>query len=325
MRTPWRFAFVPLLIAACVAPAARPELPVAAAAPGLVPPTIRVQVRDGKSLIVLAVPTEAYVAATILSEVDPPEADEKILERMYEVQAVISRTYAVTHKGRHAREGFDVCATTHCQLYEPGRLRSSKWAAAVRQATDRTAGQVLLYAGAPARTVYHADCGGHTSSAQDVWGGEPLPYLAGVRDTGSAIKHVDWTFESRIAALRTALNNDPRTAVGQRLDAIDIAQRDSAGRAEEITLRGSRAVTVRGEIFRDVVSRAFGVKSLRSTLFSLSRSGDAVVFTGRGFGHGVGLCQAGAFARLQSGSSPAKVLAYYFPGTKLWGNKQTGH
>jgi stage II sporulation protein D len=202
-------------------------------------------------------------------------------------------------------------------LYQPARLRTSKWTAVVREAARRTSGQVLLFHGTPALTVYHADCGGHTSSAHDVWGGDGLSYLAGVRDGGASITHTTWTFESRTAALRDALNGDPRTSIGRRLDGIDITQQDAAGRADQLTLHGTRTATVRGEVFREVVSRAFGVRSLRSTLFSITRSGDEYVFSGRGFGHGVGLCQAGALARLQSGSTPDKVLAFYFPGTRL--------
>ena len=302
------------LTAACVSTPARPEMPESGVT---LPATVRVQVRDGASNIVLAVPIEEYVAATILSEVDPPEGDDRVMERMYEVQAIISRTYAIGHRGRHARDGFDLCSTTHCQLYQPARLRSSKWTTIVREAARQTAGQVLLFGGVPALAVYHADCGGHTSSAREVWGGEVLSYLAGVRDGGASISHVTWSFESRAAALRDALNADQRTSVGRRLDDIDIAERDAAGRADRITLQGTRTATVRGEVFREVIGRAFGAKSIRSTLFTVTRSRDAFVFNGRGFGHGVGLCQAGALARLQSGSTPRKVLAFYFPGTRL--------
>jgi stage II sporulation protein D len=66
-----------------------------------------------------------------------------------------------------------------------------------------------------------------------------------------------------------------------------------------------------------VLSHAFGVRSIRSTLFTVTRSKDTFVFSGRGFGHGVGLCQAGAMARLQAGQAPSTVLAHYFPGTAL--------
>jgi len=231
---------------------------------------------------------------------------------------VIARTYALSNRGRHAKDGFDLCSTTHCQLYDPARFTTSRWGTIVMDATARTAGEVLWFGGAPARTLFHADCGGHTSNASAVWGGQALPYLAGARDDGPAgSAHTDWTFEAGAAALRRALDADARTDVGSRLDRIDVAGRDAAGRAEMITLRGARTFVVRGEVFRDAVTRAFGVKSLRSTMFTVRQTRAGFVFSGKGFGHGVGLCQAGAIARLKSGQSPDQVLSYYFPGTTL--------
>lgn len=128
---------------------------------------------------------------------------------------------------------------------------------------------------------------------------------------------MEWTFDARAAALLSALDADTRTNLGAALDQIEVSGRDTAGRAELITLRGSRTFVVRGEVFRDVVTRSLGVKSLRSTLFSVKRSGEHFVFSGRGYGHGVGLCQAGAAARIRAGSSPRDVLLHYFPGTSL--------
>jgi stage II sporulation protein D len=177
---------------------------------------------------------------------------------------------------------------------------------------------VLWFANAPARAVYHADCGGHTSAAAAVWGGLAPAYLAAKKDSVPAgPAHVEWTFQSRLDAMRIALNSDPRTAVGEQLDDIEIAGRDAAGRAEKIILRGTRTFVIRGEIFREVVTRRLGMRTLKSTLFSVKKSHGAFIFTGRGFGHGVGLCQAGALARLKAGDSPDDVLEYYFPGTSL--------
>jgi stage II sporulation protein D (peptidoglycan lytic transglycosylase) len=282
------------------------------------PKTIRVQVREGSALVVRQVSLEDYVAVAAMSEAHPDVTDEAVAERMFEVQAVIARTYAASNRGRHAKDGFDLCSTTHCQLYEPARLRTSRWAPVVQAAAQGTAGELLWFADAPALAVFHADCGGHTSSAAAVWGGVAPAYLCGATDKGPAGgAHADWTFETRAAGLRAALNADQRTAVGARLDRIEIAGRDSSGRAEKIVLRGTRTFVVRGEVFREVVTRALGVKSLRSTLFTVKKSRDAFVFLGRGFGHGVGLCQAGALARLKAGESPEHVLEHYFPGTSL--------
>jgi stage II sporulation protein D len=281
-----------------------------------VPATVRVQVLEGTGLVVREVPLEQYVETTALSEVHPDVADEAIAERLFEVQAILARTYAVANAGRHAKDGFDLCATTHCQLYEPARLTTSRWAAAAHEAARRTSGVLLWFGDRPAHAVFHADCGGHTSDAAAVWGGAPLPYLVGAPDA-CPTSHSEWSFETRTSTLRTALNADQRTAVGQTLEGVEIAGRDGAGRAELITLHGSRTFVVRGEVFRDALTRAFGAKSLKSTLFSVKRVGDRFLFSGRGFGHGVGLCQAGALARIRAGASARDALLHYFPGTSL--------
>src|SRR3954469_17104583 len=114
--------------------------------------TLRVQVREGTQLVVREIPLEEYVAGTALSEVHPDVSDAAIAEQVYEVQAVIARTYALSNRGRHARDGFDLCSTTHCQLYEPARLITSRWADTARDAVARTAGELLWFNEAPART-----------------------------------------------------------------------------------------------------------------------------------------------------------------------------
>jgi stage II sporulation protein D len=305
-----------LVVASCAPGPVRVGVPGAAVRAR--PVTLRVQVREGSALVVREVPLEDYVAATALSEVHPDVADAAVAERMYEVQAVIARTYALANRGRHAKDGFDLCSTTHCQLYEPARLTTSRWAAAARSAARQTSGEVLWYCDAIARAVYHADCGGRISAATAVWGGPGPVYLSAANDDGPAANaHTEWTFETTLDSLRTALNSDPRTEIGAKLDNIEIAARDESGRAEKILLRGSRTFVVRGETFREVVTRRLGAKTVKSTMFSVKKVRGGFAFTGRGFGHGVGLCQAGALARLRAGDSPVEVLRHYFPGTSL--------
>jgi stage II sporulation protein D len=98
---------------------------------------------------------------------------------------------------------------------------------------------------------------------------------------------------------------------------IDVVERDAAGRVVRLALEGSRRVTLRGTGFRAALSEVLGALALRSTLFTVSRSGERFVFEGRGFGHGVGLCQAGALARARAGETPHDILAFYYPGTVI--------
>jgi stage II sporulation protein D len=114
-----------------------------------------------------------------------------------------------------------------------------------------------------------------------------------------------------------ALNADPRTRVGSRVDAIQVTARDASGRAATVRIQGRVERILKGEELRAVLAKRFGPRGVRSTLFEIRRDGNAFVFDGRGFGHGVGLCQAGALARIQAGATPADVLRRYYPGTTL--------
>jgi stage II sporulation protein D len=301
--------------AACTASAGRAVLPTDVPS---APRFVRVGIVEGGKTTVRRVPMEDYVAATIISEFAPPDGDPATVERMLEVQAVIGRTYALAHLDRHAREGFDLCATTHCQLFQPSRLQTSRWALQAIEAVRRTSGTVLWFDGAPANALFHADCGGHTSTAADVWGGAGRPYLVGAADDGPAdAAHAAWRYEAARGPVLRALNADPRTRVGARLDGIQVLERDPAGRAEQIGLHGTVERIVRGEALRDVLTQAFGGRTIRSTWFDVRRNDGGYVFEGRGFGHGVGLCQAGALARIRAGTRLPAILQKYFPGTRL--------
>lgn len=315
MRASFCAALAVVAAAGCSAPASRANLP-----GGTFPASryLRVKVTEGANPEVRRVPLEEYVRVTSLSEFAPASGDPALVERMLEVQAIISRTYALAHLRRHAREGYDLCSTTHCQLFQPGRLSTSRWALAAREAVTNTVSQVLWYEGRPAAALFHADCGGHTSSSSQVWGGAGRPYLEAVEDDGPASDaHVTWQFESTLPEIRAALNGDARTRVGARLDGVTVLDRDEAGRAERVVLHSARDRIVRGEDLREVLSGAFGARSIKSTWFTVRRDRKVLRFDGRGFGHGVGLCQAGALARLRAGARPAAVLQRYYPGTRL--------
>jgi stage II sporulation protein D (peptidoglycan lytic transglycosylase) len=308
------------IAAACLATPIAPTLPERDA---LLPESIRVRFVEGGAMVVRDVPLEDYVRATSLSEFAPAAGDPAAVEQMLEVQAIISRTYAVAHIGRHAREGFDLCSTTHCQLFDPARLRTSRWTAAAIEAVDRTRGLVLRFAGHPAQAIFHADCGGRTSRSASVWGGENRDYLVSRADEDEDAPdtvHVRWEYRARAEAIAEALIAFDATRFDGSLTSIDVAVRDEAGRAQKIAIISTGATVpllVRGEDFRLALSRAFGARSIRSTRFDVRRDGGWYAFAGQGFGHGVGLCQAGAAARLRAGATPQDVLRFYYPGTAL--------
>jgi len=270
-----------------------------------------VRVRVNGRVATIAI--EDYVAGCVAAELGSMPLDARAAAHARDVQAILCRSYALGNLGHHASEGFDVCDSTHCQVYRPvpatavGRLS--------KEAADRTAGLVLKVEGQLVVPVYHADCGGRTSAAEDVWGGLPASYLVSVKDDVCPTRPA-WRFETTVqrlaAALQGASGFDPAGLRG-----VEVDKRDSAGRAAWVRMVGARTVSVRGNDFRAAVIAAFGASSLQSTLFTVARRGSTLVFEGRGNGHGVGLCQAGLIARAARGEQPAAIVAHYFPGATV--------
>ena len=219
-----------------------PSQPPAARPAPLGEMTLRIEVGQRGSGVVENVGLEAYVRDVVVGELSIAAADGALASAAYEAQAVVARTYALAGRRRHAAEGFDLCSSTHCQIYVRDQWRRSRWASAVDTAVNRTRGQYLESAGQPIEAVFHAHCGGHTSAAAEVWRSAGAPYLRGVDDPYCLKEQPDtWTSTLDLETLRVALNQRPRTEVGARLDGIQVLRRDAAGRVVE-----DRAVGITG-------------------------------------------------------------------------------
>jgi stage II sporulation protein D len=260
---------------------------------------------------------EDYVLGSVLAEVSPILEPSSAVRRIFEVQAVLARSYVTAGLGRHRAEGFDVCDSSHCQLYDPARLRTSRFASVAREAVRDTNGVVLTYGGRPATAIFHADCGGRTAAADSVWGGRPVPYLQSTTDGLRTAEHRGWDVTLEVDALREILNADARSRLGARLRGLEVRRRDVSGRAIEIELLGAQPRIVRGEEFRAILNRRLGERAVQSTRFSIRQTAAAYVLHGTGFGHGVGLCQIGAAARARRGESLEQILTAYYGGTAV--------
>lgn len=236
-------------------------------------------------------------------------------------QAIVSRTYALKNLGRHARDGYDLCNTTHCQRYVSIRDESARadFYDLLHRVVSETAGEVLRdEQGRIADAYFSAACGGATADMKALWGPPAPRYLRGVRDDYCAggPDH-SWIDRISVANLTKALRSDSRSDVGARLDRVLVIKRDVTGRAEMIRLEGERRRIVRGWDFKIIVGRALGWNRLRSTRFEVERQGAELVFRGSGFGHGLGLCQRGAHVMAERGATYRGILQRYLPGTSV--------
>jgi len=254
-------------------------------------------------------PLEAYVERVVATEgsmEDQPEALKAL--------AIAARTYAMKNLKRHAHDGYDFCSTTHCQRFETAGTRPG-----VVDVVKTTAGIVLRdEKGQIVDSYFGASCGGMTANIRTLWGTNAPPYLQGVRDDYCASEpHRHWTDTITVDGMAKALRSDPRTDVGKTIREVSIARQDGTGRAELVSILGDRRRVVNGWDFKLIIGRALGWNHLKSSRFTVTRSGSTFVFRGSGFGHGLGLCQEGAHVMAQRGFTHRQILSKYFPGTSM--------
>ncbi|MCR5481507.1 MAG: SpoIID/LytB domain-containing protein [Clostridia bacterium] len=173
-------------------------------------------------------------------------------------QAVAARSYAVCNKGKHSSQGFDVCNSTHCQVYKGFTAESKN----TNTASEETAGEVLYYDGSPVEGLYSKNCGGYTQNVEDVWGTK-LGYLRAVKDEYSP--EYSWNVSYTFSQLESMLESAGKS-VGT-LSSVSIDGRYDNGYVSELTFRGSSgSTTFKGEKIKSF----FGTSVVKSNLFSFS-------------------------------------------------------
>ncbi|HEV2862014.1 MAG TPA: SpoIID/LytB domain-containing protein [Pyrinomonadaceae bacterium] len=277
-----------------------------------------VRVRLARADRTPALPLEDYVFGVLAAE-GSVETELEALKAL----AVAARTYALHNLGRHGRDRYDLCDTTHCQRFTrvPDESSRPDFYDLARRAVRETSGEVLRdSSGGAAESYFSASCGGATADAALLWGGAVTPaHLKGVRD--ESCEAAGWVDRIASSKLQKALAADERSDVGARLDSVRVLRRDHTGRAELIEVSGERRKRLRGWDFKIIVGRTLGWDVLKSSRFDVARSGPAFVFRGSGFGHGLGLCQSGAHRMAQRGASYRQILDKYMPGLPIadWG------
>jgi SpoIID/LytB domain protein len=278
--------------------------------------------RNGTLAVVNSVPEDRLLEGLVPSEMYASAPAEAL-----KAQAVAARGELLAKIGqRHFGDPYLLCSEQHCQVYGGAGKEDPRTTEAVRA----TRGWVLLDAqGGLVDTVYSACCGGHTEDNDRVWPGPADPTLRGQADGAGPSRlseatlrdflahppatfcsHADGRFrwQSRIDAATLGAG----LGVGELQD-LRVLERGSSGRALAVRADGSTGDTVvRGELR---IRKLLG--DLKSSLFVVDHDGRDFVFSGGGFGHGVGLCQEGAVGMARAGRDFRAILLHYYPGSRL--------
>jgi stage II sporulation protein D len=268
------------------------------------PATLEI-VRNGDGLaIVNELHLEEYVVGVLRAE-----TSEKWPLDALRAQAIVARTYAAFHRASSGAKPYHLLASTTHQMYL-GHVPSSS---PIWDAVRDTTGQVLLWDGELFPAFYHSASGGYTEDPRMVFAARNMPALKAVRDDFSAAApHFYWTLDLKLGDLAEILKKNGYD-VGT-VTAIEITERTPSLRVANLTVHGTRsAARLRGNDFRKMV----GYETVKSTLFAVALDGGVARFSGRGYGHGVGMSQWGAKGMADQGYKAEKILEYYYPGTTL--------
>lgn len=256
---------------------------------------------------------EEYIAGVVAAEMEPTWPIEAL-----SAQAILARTFTL-HKIKYEKgvlkHGTDVSTSTEeFQAYDPTRITHG-----VREAVKRTRGEVIKYQGKYIRAWFHSNAGGKTATALEglAFKKEPTPYIKSVTDPGQKVaKPEDKSWEASIpleevrAAVIKQSGKDPGT-----MDSAAIVKKGPSLRAEVVRLGNTK---ISGPALR----LGLGPERMRSTLLDRFEIKDGMLqMAGRGYGHGVGMSQWGAYYMAKQGKTYTDIIHYYFKDVtidKIW-------
>ncbi len=258
---------------------------------------------DGKLDVIEYLSLEDYLYGVLPSEMSPDWPLEAL-----KAQAVASRTYAL--KFINPAHDYDITNGSEMQVYNG----TSRINPRIIEAVNSTRGEVLKYKGKLITAFFHACCGGHTASVKSAWGEDVIKPLYGVTDPFcSHSPHYSWEFYLSSADLLKFIQSQGSTAL--KIKSMRVNRRDRSGRAltfKFATDSGSKVVQA------TELRKRFGTFEFRSTYITrITAVRGGYEIHGRGWGHGVGMCQDGAKYMAVKGRPYKKILRHYYPGASI--------
>ncbi|MBF0478580.1 MAG: SpoIID/LytB domain-containing protein [Candidatus Omnitrophica bacterium] len=248
---------------------------------------------------------ETYIKGVLYHEV----TDRWPMDAM-KAQAVAARSYAVYQAHENVKQDYDVKTDIYSQVY--GGRNAERFRTSL--AVDGTKGEVLTYRGSILPAYFHSNSGDHTEDAAELWNHHDLSPLRGVPDPYSRFgKNYTWKKNFKSADVQKRLNAKGYPA-GPIVN-IEVVERNDSGRIRKIKVIDSdgKFVLLTGKDFRDIL----GPNDIRSNNYDIVMQGFYFDVVGKGWGHGVGMSQWGAYEMAKEGFDYKKILELYYPGADL--------
>jgi len=257
---------------------------------------------DAGLLVINHIDMEEYLYGVLYHEVSHHWPMEVL-----KAQAIAARTYALYQKLITKNKYFDLTADIYSQVYG-GRFSERR---RTTKAVNLTQGQVLTYNSKIFPSYYHAACGGHISDAASIWNIDIPTLRSRVCNFCKASPHYKWKKELKMDYVQKKIQD-----AGHEIQvvSIEVVKRDGSGRVLDMLLRGGGdKVHLDGNRFRLLV----GPNTIKSTNFEVEINGRYVTFYGKGWGHGIGMCQWGAYGMARRKWKAEEILTYYYPSAEI--------
>jgi stage II sporulation protein D len=249
----------------------------------------------GSVLLINTPEIEDYVAGVVKSEGGSGGSLE-----YFKTQAIIARTYSYKYEKKHVKDSFNLCDGIHCQVYQ-GITTDTL----ITRAVKETKGKVIVdHDSTLIISAFHSNCGGETVASEDLWL-TAQPYLKKVVDP--------YCLSSRNATWEKKISLPEWTSYLKKNGFTDSTVDPSVFNFSAKT----RSNYYTSGTFKYPVSLLRNDFQLRSTFFSVISEGDSVLLKGRGYGHGVGLCQEGAMVMAKKGMSFEQIIKFYYTGVQI--------
>lgn len=261
--------------------------------------TVQLSPDKKQFLLINKVDLEKYISGVVESE-----SGTRTSLEYYKLQSILCRTYLLANINRHVPEGFEVCDDVHCQAY----LSKNKEEDITKAVAD-TKGLVVVDNDLNLITAaFHSNCGGQTVNSQDVWS-IATSYLKSVKDTFCLKQpHARWQRSIPLEDWKAYLQLKHKYPVD---DSVKM------NTATSFTQNYGRSVYFTDKDLKIPLKVIRSDFQLKSTYFSVEQQGDNIVFNGRGYGHGVGLCQEGAMRMAALKYSYKSILGFYYKDVHL--------
>jgi len=275
----------------------------------------------GKINIINIISLEDYVKGVLPKEMPTGNGYENF--EALKAVAICIRTYAI-QKIYNSKNEFDIYTDERDQVY--GSADSETQISNL--AVDETQNMILTYKDETAQIFYHSTCGGETEAASNVFQVQGFTYMDGVKDGSPSNCRISPRFEwienySKESFIERIVTAGLLADSNYTVKDVKILSRFPSGRVNELQLELhdlnllEKRVSLFGNSIRSVIRNSDNSAILRSTLFEIETSEDSIKISGRGNGHGVGLCQWGAIYQSQNKKDYKAILDFYFPGTEV--------